>query len=90
LSGQPSGSFDAAIHDPPHISRAGELYGREFYFELSRVLTATGKLYHYVGAPHSRRRRKGIHEGVAERLANAGFEADYVKELAGLVCSKRR
>jgi len=87
---QPSGSFDAIVHDPPHISRAGELYGRDFYFELARVLTVRGKLYHYVGDPYSKRGHKDIHEGVAGRLANVGFDVEYVKDLAGFVCSKRR
>lgn len=90
LTGEPAGSFDAAVHDPPHISRAGELYGKQFYFEISRVLRATGKLYHYVGEPYSRRGQKDIHRGVAERLSAAGLEPTYVKELAGFVCSKRR
>ncbi len=90
LKAEPSGSFDAVVHDPPHISRAWELYGRDFYFELSRVLTATGKLYHYVGEPYSRRGQKDIHAGIAERLTNVGFEPHYVKELAGFVCTRRR
>ncbi len=90
LAAQPSGSFDAIVHDPPHISRAGELYGRDFYFELSRVLMATGRMYHYVGEPFSRRGHKGIHEGISERLTNVGFEPHYVEELAGFVCTKRR
>ena len=90
LAGEPAGSFDCAVHDPPHISRAGELYGKEFYFELSRVLKSTGRMYHYVGKPHSRRRKKSIHEGVGDRLFAAGFQPAYVKELAGFVCSKRR
>ena len=90
LSGEPSGSFDSIVHDPPHISRAGELYGRDFYFELSRALTATGKLYHYVGEPYSRRGQKNIHEGVAERLTNAGFDCHRDEGLAGFVCTKRR
>ncbi len=90
LTGEPAGSFDAAVHDPPHISRAGELYGKQFYFEISRVLRATGKLYHYVGEPYSRRGQKDIHRGVAERLSAAGLEPTYVKELAGFVCSQRR
>ena len=90
LSAQPSGSFDAIVHDPPHISRAGDLYGKEFYFELSRVLTATGKLYHYVGEPFSRRGRKDVHSGVAERLATVGFEPRFEAGLAGFVCTKRR
>lgn len=91
LATQPTGVFDAAVHDPPHISRAGELYGKDFYFEMSRVLTASGKMYHYVGEPGTRRgKAKGFHEGVAERLDLAGFETEYVKELVGFVCTKRR
>lgn len=91
LAAQPSGSFDAEVHDPPHISRAGELYGRSFYFELSRVLTATGRMYHYVGEPHTRGEDAAdIRAGVAERLTNVGFEPRYVPELAGFICTKRR
>ena len=91
LGVQPAGTFEAAVHDPPHISRAGELYGRDFYFELSRVLTASGKMYHYVGEPGTKRgKAKAFHEGVAERLTIAGFDSEYVKELAGFVCTKRR
>ncbi len=90
LASQPSGCFDAIVHDPPHISRAGELYGRGFYFELSRTLTATGRLYHYVGEPYTKQGHKDIHEGVAERLSSVGFEPEHVKELGGFVCTKRR
>ncbi len=91
LATQPTGSFEAAVHDPPHISRAGELYGRDFYFELSRVLTVSGRMYHYVGEPRSRGKKKqDIRGGVADRLAAAGFVADYVDELQGFVCRKRR
>jgi uncharacterized protein len=90
LACQPSGCFDAIMHDPPHISRAGELYGRDFYFEMSRTLTATGRLYHYVGEPFTKKGHKDIHQGVAERLANVGFEPEYVEQLAGFVCTKRR
>ncbi|MBM4042298.1 MAG: hypothetical protein FJ290_27710 [Planctomycetes bacterium] len=90
LASQPSGCFDAIVHDPPHITRAGELYGRGFYFELSRTLTATGRLYHYIGEPYTKRGQRDIHEGVAARLTSVGFEPEYVKELAGFVCTKRR
>jgi len=90
LSQERSGSFDAVVHDPPHFSRASELYGRDFYFELSRVLKASGRMYHYVGEPYSRRGQKRFHEGVAERLRSVGFEPRYVKELAGFICTKRR
>jgi hypothetical protein len=91
LRGEPAGSFDAAVHDPPHIGRAGELYGRQFYFELSRVLKTSGKLYHYVGEPHSRGKKKqDVHGGVADRLSSVGLDPTYEKELAGFVCTKRR
>jgi len=91
LSTQPAGSFEAAVHDPPHISRAGELYGKDFYFELSRVLTASGRMYHYVGEPHSRgRKKRDIHGGVADRLMGAGFTVEYDEDLQGFVCRKRR
>ena len=90
LRGQPAGSFEAAVHDPPHISRAGDLYGRDFYFELCRVLTASGRMYHYVGEPYSKGRKRDIHGGVAERLTVAGFEVEYIRELQGFVCHKRR
>jgi len=90
LAQERSGSFDAVIHDPPHFSRASELYGRDFYFELSRVLKASGRMYHYVGEPYSRRGQKRFHEGVAERLRTVGLEPRYVKDLAGFICTKRR
>jgi predicted methyltransferase len=90
LAAEASGSFDAVVHDPPHISRAGELYGKQFYFEISRVLKSTGRLYHYVGDPYSRRGKKDIHGGVAQRLASVGLVPSYEKELAGFVCTKRR
>jgi predicted methyltransferase len=91
LRTQPAGSFETAVHDPPHISRAGELYGRDFYFELSRVLTASGRMYHYVGEPHSKGKKKqDIQGGVAERLESVGFIPEHVPELQGFVCRKRR
>jgi len=90
LSTLPAGCFQAAVHDPPHISQAADLYGREFYFELSRVLTATGRMYHYVGAPLSRRGQKDIHRNIAERLEAAGFIPEFDSDLLGFVCQKRR
>ncbi|MFW6163394.1 MAG: SAM-dependent methyltransferase [Planctomycetota bacterium] len=91
LRSQPAGSFEAAVHDPPHISRAGDLYGRDFYFELSRVLTVSGRMYHYVGEPHSKGKKKqDIQGGVAERLESVGFITEYAPELQGFVCRKRR
>jgi predicted methyltransferase len=68
----PDGCFSAILHDPPMRSLAGELYGREFYAELSRVLRAGGRLFHYIGDPDSRY-GASTGRGVAERLKSAGF-----------------
>ncbi len=66
-------SFDRIIHDPPRMSLAGELYSLEFYRELRRVLKPGGILYHYVGDPGGKYRRKKMRVGVARRLREAGF-----------------
>jgi uncharacterized protein len=65
-------SFARIIHDPPMLTRAGELYSGEFYRRLYRVLKDRGRLYHYVGDPESRSGRNTI-RGVIRRLREAGF-----------------
>ena len=44
-------SFDAVIHDPPRFSLAGELYGKQFYREIYRVLKRRGALFHLYRQP---------------------------------------
>ncbi|GEM_PF-425916 len=67
--------FDRVLHDPPRYSMAGELYSRDFYAELYRVLKPGGLLLHYTGEPQrSRGRGHGpIVRGVMERLRAVGF-----------------
>ena len=82
-------SFDRIIHDPPTFALAGNLYSREFYTQLNRILTANGKLYHYVGDPDSRAAGKHF-QGILRRLQEAGFEGaatDY--DAHGVVASHR-
>lgn len=68
-----SSAFDKVLHDPPRLtSETGNLYSRDFYRELFRVLKPGGLLFHYVGNP-GQRRGKRILSGVAERLRDAGF-----------------
>lgn len=67
------GLFDVVLHDPPRLSLAGELYSLRFYRQLRRVLKPTGQLFHYVGNPGGRYRRRNIVAGVKKRLAEAGF-----------------
>ncbi|ASJ01792.1 hypothetical protein A3L09_00210 [Thermococcus profundus] len=82
-------SFDAVIHDPPRFSLAGHLYSEEFYRELFRILKPGGRLFHYVGNPGKRYRRKDLQKGVMERLRKAGFVGvRRVEEALGIVAKK--
>jgi hypothetical protein len=66
------GSFARIIHDPPMFSLAGELYSGEFYRQLVRLLSAGGRLFHYIGDLDSRSGRNVV-RGVMRRLDEAGF-----------------
>ena len=82
-------TFDVVIHDPPRFSLAGHLYSEEFYRELFRILKPGGRLFHYVGNPGKRYRRKDLQRGVMERLRKAGFiGVRRVEEALGVVARK--
>ena len=82
-------SFDVIIHDPPRFSLAGQLYSEEFYRELFRVLKPGGRLFHYVGNPGKKYRKKDLQRGVMERLRRAGFVGvRRVEEALGVVARK--
>jgi len=82
-------SFDVVIHDPPRFSLAGQLYSQEFYRDLFRVLKPGGRLFHYVGNPGKKYRRKDLQKGVMERLRKAGFVGvKRVEEALGVVARK--
>lgn len=66
------GQFARIIHDPPAFSLGGDLYSRDFYDELYRVLTRKGYLFHYIGDPESKS-GQNITRGVIKRLGEAGF-----------------
>lgn len=68
--------FDIVIHDPPRISLAGHLYGKEFYEKLSRVIKHGGILIHYVGQPGIMKGVR-IQVGVMRRLREVGFSVSY-------------
>lgn len=80
----PPNYFDAAVHDPPTIRIAGELYSSEFYTALRRVLREGATLFHYTGWP-GKRRGLNIQAGVVRRLAQAGFKALKVERGYGIV-----
>jgi uncharacterized protein len=69
----PDNSFDAALHDPPTLAHAGDLYSDTFYRHLLRVLRPRARLFHYTGDPGSRTRRQDLPGRVAQRLADIGF-----------------
>jgi uncharacterized protein len=71
----PDASFDAALHDPPRFSLAGELYSEEFYRELARVLRPRAPLFHYTGAPNRVSRGRDLPGEVTRRLGRSGFDA---------------
>jgi predicted methyltransferase len=65
--------FDSILHDPPTFSMGENLYTREFYSQLHRVLKRKGILFHYVGSPGSKYRRRDVQKGVIQRLREVGF-----------------
>lgn len=88
LPALPPASFDAALHDPPRFGIAGELYSRDFYAGLARVLRPGGRLFHWTGAPNSRSRGRDLAREVVARLRAAGFDAR--PEGDGVVAIRRR
>ncbi|MGC8948159.1 MAG: class I SAM-dependent methyltransferase [Thermoprotei archaeon] len=80
--------FDRIIHDPPRMKLAGELYSKEFYKELYRVLKPGGIIFHYTGAPGEKR---GINliKGVSERLKSIGFSIKKLYKIQGVLGVKK-
>ncbi len=81
-------SFDYILHDPPTVSRAGELYGKVFYENLYRILKPHGKLFHYVSNPGSKYRNRTVEKGIVNRLRGVGFEVKIYEYVSGVVCVK--
>lgn len=82
------GSFSRIVHDPPMLTRAGDLYSGEFYGYLYHILARRGRLYHYVGDPESKSGRN-ITRGVMRRLQEAGFRRVQARPAAfGVVAYK--
>ncbi len=86
----PDSFFQVVIHDPPRFALAGELYSREFYAELARVMKPNGVLVHYVGSPGGRARGVRLYRGVVERLEAVGFVARFVREHETVVARLKR
>jgi uncharacterized protein len=78
IQGFASESFTAIVHDPPAINLAGELYSEEFYAQAYRVLARSGRVFHYVGDPHSASGGR-VTKGVVRRLQSVGFKKVVLK-----------
>ena len=65
-------SFSLILHDPPVLSLAGELYSLAFYRKAYHVLKPGGRMFHYIGNPHSKS-GAATTKGVVRRLKEAGF-----------------
>lgn len=87
ITALPDQAFDAALHDPPRFGIAGELYAQSFYDQLSRVLRANARLFHYTGRPNSKTSGRDVPNEVAKRLAKAGFQTEMA--LDGVLAVKR-
>lgn len=68
---------------------ATELYTKEFYHELFRVLKQNGIMFHYVGTPGFRHRRIDLQKGIMLRLRKIGFsKLRRRKEVLGITARK--
>ncbi len=80
-------SFHRVLNDPPRFSFAGELYSREFFKEIYRVLKPRGVLFQYTGRARENI-GKGIIKGVLSRLRDVGFIPRYDDSVQGVIAIK--
>ncbi|MBT7902729.1 methyltransferase [Candidatus Woesearchaeota archaeon] len=80
--------FDIIVHDPPTFKYSAELYSRQFYSELFRVLKKGGILYHY--APWPKKTHKvEFYRGIILKLEENGFsDVKYSEKSSGVVARK--
>jgi len=82
-------TFHSVLHDPPTFSMGSNLYTREFYSEIYRVMKRKGILFHYVGSPGSKYRKRDVQKGVIQRLRDVGFQmVERKKDALGVVAKK--
>ena len=82
-------SFHSILHDPPTFTLGPNLYTREFYTEIYRVLKRKGVLFHYVGSPGLKYRKRDVQKGVIQRLREVGFrQVERKKDALGVFARK--
>jgi len=81
--------FHSVLHDPPMITIGSNLYTREFYSEIYRVMKRKGTLFHYVGSPGSKYRNRDVQKGVIQRLRDVGFkQVERKRDALGVAAKK--
>jgi predicted methyltransferase len=81
-------SIDGIIHDPPTVSFAPDLYSKEFYKELFRVLKPNKLIYHYCPNP-GKTKGKEFWRSIKKRLAETGFKnINYLEKSSGIAAEK--
>ncbi|MCD5401997.1 SAM-dependent methyltransferase, partial [candidate division NPL-UPA2 bacterium] len=80
--------FDSIVHDPPRFSLAGELYSKEFYFQLHRAMKPGGRVFHYTGNPYSKGKKRDFVGGVRRRLREVGFTTFLKSQKMGVLAIK--
>lgn len=81
--------FDRVIHDPPTFKYSPDLYSKEFYKELFRVMKKGAILYHYAPSPHKTRGEE-FHLKVVRNLKESGFkEVTYNENSSGIRAIKQ-
>jgi uncharacterized protein len=66
--------FTKILHDPPRLSRAGDLYSLEFYKRIYAAAKDGAFLFHYTGSPGKGKGMR-IQDGVMSRLMQAGWKS---------------
>lgn len=77
-------AFDRVIHDPPTFKYSPDLYSKEFYKELYRVMKKDAILYHYAPSPHKTRGEE-FQLRIVKNLKTIGFkEVTYHEKSSGV------
>ena len=82
--------FDCIIHDPPTYVVAQELYTRNFYSQLFRILKDGGWLWHYAALPgKAGGKESGLPKRIISGLEDVGFtEIRHDEYSTGVICLK--
>ena len=81
--------FDNVIQDTGEFKKTGELFSRNHYEQVYRVLKSGGMFYHYVPNPNIKTRSRSLVNEVVKRLKLVGFRNIKIdKESSSVICVK--